>query len=234
MPEGGNTRTTGLSSATPFVSLPKPDDTESLRIRLAIDPARSSNVVFALIPPEKVGKHDWNSHELWLALEERKAGVQELSLASQKKVQARIPLPSAEDLDALEILIRPDGVVLVTGHHGRLLLEGRRAAVPLADTYHVLISASATLKVATSLALKRLAVDRVPYIPPGNPAAVLGEVVQEVVLFDGKTLGPYFEPFTPRGVVFPGCGRTSPKTACWCLYRKSWAAPPLAYSPPRR
>ncbi|MGB8814690.1 MAG: hypothetical protein WCC57_16045 [Paracoccaceae bacterium] len=207
VPSGRNTRTTGLQSAKAFVQLPLPEASESLRIRIGLDPARSSNVVFALVAPDDLGAHDWNTHEIWLSLEERSIGTQELSLAVQQKVQARIPLPPAKDLAALQMLIRPDGVILVTGDQGRLLLEGRRAAVPKADAFHVQISASATQDVATGLALNALRFDRVPFGAPGNPAAVLGDAPQQVVLFDGSAMGPHLEPFNMTRLAFGDMAR---------------------------
>lgn len=207
VPEGRNTRTTGLQSASAFVQLPGPGAAESLRVRIGLDPARSSNVVLALIAPQDLGSHDWGVHEVWLGLEERQVGTFELTLAVHQKVQARIALPPAADLAALEMLIRPDGVILVTGNQGRVLLEGRRAEVPKSDAFHVQISASATQGVATGLVLNFLRFDTVPFAATGDPAAVLGDVPQQVVLFDGATMAPHLEPFNSTRLAFADMAR---------------------------
>ncbi|MDZ4310972.1 MAG: hypothetical protein U1A24_10520 [Cypionkella sp.] len=207
VPEGRNTRTTGLRSASAFVHLPRPGAAESLRIRIGLDPARSSNVVFALVAPHDLGAHDWGVHEIWLALEERQVGMFELTLAVQQKVQARIPLPPAADLAALEMQVRPDGVILVAGDQGRVLLEGRRAEVPKSDAFHVQISASATQGVATGLVLNLLRFDTVPFVGGGDPAAVLGDVPQQVVLFDGASMAPHLEPYNSTRLTFADMAR---------------------------
>ncbi|GAA0310059.1 hypothetical protein [Rhodovulum strictum] len=194
LPAGSNLRTTGLRSAGPVLSLPRPGDPEAVRIALGLDPA-TSHFVLTLVPPDKPEGDTWSDHLIWLALQETDAGATELALAVEKNVQARIPRPDDADLAALALLVRPDRVVQVTGAEGRILMEGRRPVESLPGPAHVQIAAQTRLGGAGNLTLRHLRLENAAHVPMGMPWLPLGDAPDRVVLFDAaRGIGPHLEP----------------------------------------
>ncbi|SNX71513.1 hypothetical protein SAMN05878503_1108 [Cereibacter ovatus] len=191
---GPHGRITGLRSAQPLVTLPLPGDPESLRLRFDLDPARLSNAVFALVPPEGEGKRDWDVAVVWLGLEAKPAGAApELILATQRREQARLAVTDMTALAGLALEIRPDGTVLAQNATGETLLEGRLSPDAATAPLHLQVSASPpTGDLPARLMLRRILHEAVPF-RDSNPAAILTRFGQEVTLFDGSARGPHFD-----------------------------------------
>ncbi|MDP4034274.1 MAG: hypothetical protein Q8P60_15775 [Pseudorhodobacter sp.] len=206
VPMAPDYRTTGLKSANPLVTLPSAGDRQSVRLRFDFDTETTNNAVFALVPAEKLGKFDWDGHEIWVAIEQKRDAGPQLVLAVQRKVQGRYDLINRGDLEGLTLELRPDGMVLLSNASDRVLVEGRMEARPLSNDLHLQVSATAPgNNVPARLDLRRIVMERSDIDPANDPALLLAEVSQTATLFDGRTLGPYFAVHAaPRGVDLTG------------------------------
>lgn len=232
-PEAG---TTGIRSAAPMVRLPAPGDTSSLRLQFDFDTATTNNAVFALVPPDQAGKPDWDAHEIWVAVEQKRDAGPELVLAVQRRVQARYPISDREVLRGLTLELRPDGLLLLSNAAGLVLIEGQMAAVPLATDLHLQVSASSPgAKVSARLDLRRIELHPEPFDPASDPGRLLGDAPQELVLFDGRARGLHLDlhgvagqdltgklwvddglkVVSPKGDGLTGLGLYSPEPVLW-------------------
>ena len=186
--------TTGLKSAEPMVRLPSPGETQSVLVQFDFDTATTNNAMFALVPPDQLGKLDWDSHEIWVAIEQKRDAEPELILAVQRKVQGRYPVTNRDVLKGLTLELQPDGLVLVSNDAGRVLLEGRMAAVPAATDLHIQVSATSPgANVSAHLDLRSIVLRQKAFDPTSDPALVLAATPHEVTLFDGRAKGLHFD-----------------------------------------
>lgn len=200
VPAGPDFRVTGLRTTAPVVRLPTASDGFATRLSVDLDTARLDNIVIALVEPGLEGQLDWHDHEVWLAVERDGDVVPELVLTVQQKVQGRLPLPDPAALAGLQIEMRPDGLILVSNGTGAVLLEGRLATLPGDGPFHLQISATAPSgDVSALLALRGVRMEDVAVAADTDPAALLADAPQEVVLFDGRTPGPHFALHGPKG-----------------------------------
>ncbi|MDZ4094256.1 MAG: hypothetical protein U1D35_05030 [Paracoccaceae bacterium] len=205
VPSQANFGTTGLMSAESVVSLPSPDDLQSVRLRFDFDTQTINNAVFALVPADGLGKLDWDVAEIWVAVEQKRDAAPQLVLAVQRQVQARFNITDRDDLAGLTLEMRPDGMILLINAADRVLLEGRMEARPLAADLHLQVSATSPgHQVPARLDLRGITLERAAFVP-NDPAALLRDAAQSITLFDGQVLGPNFAFHnSPRGADFSG------------------------------
>lgn len=204
VPEGSNHRTTGLRSAAPLVRLPLPGEDRAVRLAFDLDPA-AENIVIGLVPPQSAGEHDWAAHDLWIAVEKTGEGPAELIFATQRVVQGKLALTDPSVLAHLTLDLRPDGLALLSDGAGKVLIEGRLPAVPQAEALHLQVSASTrTGGPAARLTLRGIVLEHPVFEATGDPDRTLRDEAQTAVLFDGRSFGPWMQPFfagTDAGLV---------------------------------
>jgi len=186
--------TTGLKSAEPMVSLPAPGDTQSVLVQFDFDTATTNNAMFALVPPDQLGTLEWDAHEIWVAIEQKRDAEPQLILAVQRKVQGRYPITNRDVLKGLTLELQPDGLVLVSNAADRVLLQGRMAKVSAASDLHIQVSATSPgANVSARLDLRSIVLRRKPFDPTHDPAMLLADAPHAVTLFDGRSRGLHFD-----------------------------------------
>lgn len=199
VPAGHGWGTTGIYSTKPLVPVPLPDAKQSQRLRFHMDPNSTTGAIFALVPPAAAGREDWHVHDLRLGYIEPAGGPAALVLWTRQQEQGRFAVTDRAVLADLSLVLRPDGIVLVTDAEGRTLIQGAIPDVTPGTAWHVYAEASAAIwEQAVKMHLTEIRLDTPAFTPEPDPAAPL-EAEQTVKLFDGNVIPQRFMRFSAHG-----------------------------------
>lgn len=164
VPPGNSYGKTGIRSATPVIHFPFPEEDLATTLLLELDAVRSSSYVIALIPPNWDGIKEWRSHHIRVSLSPAEDGMSVLTLWFAKKAVMEAPVdPSV--LNEVEIVLRPDRLVLVKDGSGKLLLQGEidNRINPPKEGYRLSVLTEALNDTqGAKLALQRITVAQIP------------------------------------------------------------------------
>ncbi len=197
VPEGHSWGKTGIASLEPVVKVPEPGAGTATKLTFAIDPQRTSAFVFSLLPP-KSGDEEWSYHHVRIGLTTDDDGKSVLILWI-RQVEAMRVAADAEAVAQIGIVLRPDGTVVVVDRNDDILLQGILPDAVPREGYLIHALAHAPREnLPAKLALRRISLEEVPDAPASDPGAMLdGE--QQVVLFDGRTLGRRWTRYNAHG-----------------------------------
>ncbi|MDP3960608.1 MAG: hypothetical protein Q8Q26_11230 [Pseudorhodobacter sp.] len=200
VPAGHAWGTTGIASARPLVPVPPPGAPQAQRLRFRLDPDQTTGAFFALVPAVDAGREPWGVHDLAFAYLEPAGGPAELVLWTRREEQGRFAVTDRAVLAELALVVRPDGVVLLTDAQGRILIQGVwPEVVTPGAAWHVYAEASAALaEQAARLVLREIRLDAPAFAAAPDPAAAL-EQTTSVTLFDGRVIDPRFMHFSAHG-----------------------------------
>jgi hypothetical protein len=202
VPKGNNWGRTGLYSSKPVLQSPVALATQSARIRVHWDPERTTDAILSLVPAQNTTKDEWAQHHVRVGFH---AGA-ETDTASLTLWIARQPVMRFElknrTMDQFDLLVRPDGAVLLTDTRGQHLLQGILPDEPAEGGYRLFVlTGTARRGQPASLALQSVSLDYQPFTRQPAPDS-LPDTPQEIVLFDQGVLGRWWQPYDARGTDF--------------------------------
>ena len=180
---------TGIWSVNPVLKVPGDKQTNTSQVTFSIDKEQTTDFVYALIPSTKGGRDDWGNHDIRIGLstdQERHSSTIILWIKRGEVMRAGIEGASSA---VINIILRPDGVLLVTDQVGKILLHGAIPDDYPQDGYHIYALAHAAKpNLATKMALLSIDLLEGDYVQESDPSQYLRDA-QQTVLFDGQVLG---------------------------------------------
>jgi hypothetical protein len=200
VPAGNGWGSTGLYSATPILGVPFAWASTGQRLRLRLDPARTTGFVLALVPPESLGRDDWGGHEVRLAYVEPQEGPPQMIAWTRQSERDRVTITDKAALAELSVTVWPGGLLTVQDAAGRMLIQAPTPDLTAGSRMHVYAVASAAdAEAPVALALRDIRLD-LPEAPPGpDPVAPLGDTTETATLFDGTLYAPRFVRYNAHG-----------------------------------
>jgi hypothetical protein len=198
VPAGSNWGKTGIRSTNPVVKVPGSGQSMISRVAVVVDKEHTSNITLALVA-EKGARDDWHNHDIRLGIDNDSDEKQlNLTLWIKRKEVMKAKLESSV-LDVINMVLRPDGVFLVTDHQGGILLQGLIPGDYPADGYHLYaFSHPSAQNLPTKLALVSIEVTEESFVLQGDPAEFLADT-QKTIVFDGQVLGRRWTGFNAHG-----------------------------------
>jgi hypothetical protein len=182
VPAGRSWGWSGLASTTPLMDVPQKAEFAPRRLRIAVDPAKTTSFVVALTEARAPGD-PWGASAVWLHVKSDLTGATSVTLSNCASSVRNFTMTAPKGWDGrLDLTIAPGAVE--AGLDERWRIAGYSACIMTGVKYHVAIFASAPVEnQAARLALTSVVVDRVS--PPAMTAADRFELVDETD-FDPK------------------------------------------------
>jgi hypothetical protein len=178
------------------------------RLRLRLDPDRTTGLVLALVPPEKLGRDDWGGHEVRLVYSEPEGAPAEMVVWTRQKIRDRAIITDKAALAELSVTVWPGGLFTVEDAAGRLLIQAPTPDLTAGSRMHLYALASAAATgAAASLVLHDIRLDRPEVTTGPDPSAPLQETAQTAVLFDGRLFAPRLVRYAAHGGDFAAHAR---------------------------
>lgn len=201
VPAGSGWGKTGIWSTKPVVKVPGNKQAITSEITFAIDQGYTSDFVFSLVPPDgaKAGRDDWWNHDIRVGIStDKESHMSTLTLWLKRKEAMKINIEPFS-LDLIRLILRPDGVLLITDKSGKILLQGLIPEDHPDGGYHIYaFSHAAKQNLATKMSLLWISLTEGEYEQGGDPSQFLA-ASQKTVVFDGQVLGRHWIKYRAHG-----------------------------------
>lgn len=149
---------TGIRSAVPLVAMPFECADTGQRLRVRMDPDRTTGMVLALVPAENLNRDDWGGHEVRLAYLQPADGPAALVVWTRQQEQGRYAVTDKAVLADLSLTLWPGGWLTVTDAAGKVLIQAPTPDLRIAqkrtvkDTWrHIGTGCGSSLPIATKI-----------------------------------------------------------------------------------
>jgi hypothetical protein len=199
VPAGHSWGRTGMHSNASMVFSPR-GGSEGVRLSVLLDPQGTTDAVVSLVPAEAKTNDEWRYHHVRVGMHlEADDGPQTMTLwIAQQAVMTREIAAVPERID---IVLRPDDVVVVTDSGGKILLQGVLPGDVPREGYRLYALSGVASKRGNKpvrMALKRIERGPEPFdVQVAHDSTLDG--TRRTILFDGGVLGRWLTPLAGQG-----------------------------------
>jgi hypothetical protein len=199
VPAGHSWGRTGMHSNASMVFSPR-GGSEGVRLSVLLDPQGTTDAVVSLVPAEAKTDNEWRYHHVRVGMHlETDDGPQTMTLWIAQQVVMTREIPAVPE--RIDIVLRPDDVVMVTDSGGKILLQGVLPGDVPQDGYRLYALSGVATKRGNKpvrMALKRIERGPEPFdVQAAHESALDG--AQQTILFDGGVLGRWLTPLAGQG-----------------------------------